>query len=74
MKKSTKSPMKKPVVKKAQMGTTTTGKVDPKKYLEESRKRVSTTTDSLRKNELKKGIVTYDDYLKSKIKTGTKKK
>jgi hypothetical protein len=36
--------------------------------LEESRKRVKAVIDSARKEELKKGIKTYDDYLKSKIK------
>lgn len=51
-------------VKKAQTGT----KLDVGKYLEESRKRVKAVTDSARKQEIKKGINTYDDYLKSKVK------
>lgn len=51
-------------MKKAQVGK----KIDPKVYLEESRKRVKTVVDSARKQEVKKGIKTYDDYLKSKIK------
>lgn len=51
-------------IKKAQFGK----KIDPKVYLEESRKRVKAVVDSARKQEIKKGINTYDDYLKSKIK------
>ena len=43
-------------------------KVDPKKYLEESKKRVNKIVTPLRKAEIKKGIITYDDYLNSKIK------
>jgi hypothetical protein len=55
-------------IKKAQLGK----KIDASKYLEESRKRVKTVTDSLRKQELNKGIKTYDDYLKSKVKEKAK--
>lgn len=51
-------------IMKAQTGK----KVNPKAYLEESRKRVKAVVDSARKQEIKKGINTYDDYLKSKIK------
>jgi hypothetical protein len=57
-------------IKKAQTGK----RVDPKKYLEESRKRVETVTDSARKAETRKGINTYDDYLKSKVKEKSKAK
>ena len=57
---------------KAQKGITT-GKVDPKKYLEESKKRVKTTVDSLRKKEIEKGIKTYDDYLKQQVLKKNKK-
>ena len=57
-------------IKKAQTGK----RVDPKKYLEESRKRVETVTDSARKAETRKGINTYDDYLKSKVKEKSKKR
>lgn len=56
-------------VKKDRVGTTTSATtIDPNKYLKESRKRIEAVTDSARKEELKKGIKTYDDYLKSKIK------
>lgn len=51
-------------IKKAQDGE----KINPKVYLEGSRKRVKAVVDSARKQEVKKGIKTYDDYLKSKIK------
>ncbi len=51
-------------IKKAQGGD----KVNPLTYLESSRKRAKAVTDSSRAQELKKGILTYDDYLKSKIK------
>lgn len=56
-------------VKKYQNGGTT----DVKKYLQDSRKRVQAVTDSARKAEMKKGIYTYDDYLKKQI-TAKKKK
>ena len=56
-------------VKKYQAGGTT----DVKKYLQDSRKRVQAVTDSARKAEMKKGIYTYDDYLKKQI-TAKKKK
>jgi hypothetical protein len=49
-------------------------KVDPKKYLEESKKRVNEIVTPLRKAEIKKGIITYDDYLNSKIKNKSKAK
>jgi hypothetical protein len=62
-------------VKKARVGTTTSATtIDPNKYLKESRKRIEAVTDSARKEELKKGIKTYDDYLKSKIKKTPKAK
>lgn len=57
-------------IKKAQDGK----RIDSKKYLEESRKRVKAVTDSARKEEMKKGINTYDDYLKSKVKEKPKAK
>lgn len=60
----------KKTVKKAQDGK----QLDPKKYLEESRKKVKAVTDSARKAEKSKGINTYDDYLKSKIKEKPKAK
>lgn len=56
-------------VKKYQTG----GSIDAKKYLEDSRKRVKAVTDSARKAEIKKGIYTYDDYLKKQIATKKKK-
>jgi hypothetical protein len=62
-------------VKKDRVGTTTSATtIDPNKYLKESRKRIEAVTDSARKEELKKGIKTYDDYLKSKIKKTPKAK
>ena len=48
--------------------------IDPKAYLESSRKRVKAITDSARSKQLKKGINTYDDYLNSKIKEKPVKK
>ena len=51
-------------ISKAQVGK----KIDPKLYLQGSRKRVKAVVDSARKQEVKKGINTYGDYLKSKIK------
>jgi len=62
----------KKVLPKAQDGITT-GKINPKKYLEESRKRVKTTVNPLRKKEIEKGIKTYDDYLKQQILKKNKK-
>jgi hypothetical protein len=47
-------------------------KVDAKKYLEDSKKRVNKIVTPLRKAEIKKGIITYDDYLNSKIKNKAK--
>ena len=67
-----KKTMVKKSLPKAQTGGTTK-KVDPKKYLEESRKRVKTTVDSLRKKEIEKGIKTYDDYLKQQVLKKNKK-
>ena len=67
-----KKTMVKKSLPKAQNGSTTK-KVDPKKYLEESRKRVKTTVDSLRKKEIEKGIKTYDDYLKQQVLKKNKK-
>jgi hypothetical protein len=67
-----KKTMVKKSLPKAQIGGTTK-KVDPKKYLEESRKRVKTTVDSLRKKEIEKGIKTYDDYLKQQVLKKNKK-
>jgi hypothetical protein len=62
-------------IKKARVGTTTSATtIDPNKYLEESRKRVKAVTDSVKKEEVRKGINTYDDYLKSKIKKTPKAK
>ena len=49
-------------------------KVDSKKYLEDSKKRVNKIVTPLRKAEIKKGIITYDDYLNSQIKNKTKTK
>lgn len=57
-------------IKKAQSGE----KVDAKKYLEESKKRVKKIVTPLRKAEIKKGIITYDDYLNSQIKNKNKMK
>ena len=58
------------VIKKAQDGA----KVDAKKYLEESKKRVKKIVTPLRKAEIKKGINTYEDYLNSKVKDKKKMK
>ena len=55
-------------LKKAQDGK----KINPSKYLEESRKRVKAVTDSARNEELRKGFDSYTDYLKSKTKPKAK--
>ena len=60
--------MKKQLTKKQAGGT-----IDVKKYLQDSRKRVQAVTDSARKAEMKKGIYTYDDYLKKQIAAKKKK-
>ena len=64
-------------IKKAQDGK----RIDPKtylessrKYLESSRKRVKAIEDSAKREQSKKGIYTYEDYLKSKIKEKPVKK
>lgn len=57
-------------VKKAQSGDT----LNVKKYLEDSKNRVNKIVTPLRKAEVKKGINTYDDYLKSKVKEKPKAK
>ena len=51
-----------------------TGKKLDSKYFEESRKKVKAVTDSAKLQEIKKGINTYDDYLKSKVKAKPKAK
>ena len=57
-------------IKKAQTGDT----INVKKYLEDSKNRVNKIVTPLRKAEVKKGINTYDDYLKSKVKEKPKAK
>ena len=57
-------------IKKAQTGDT----LNVKKYLEDSKNRVNKIVTPLRKAEVKKGINTYDDYLKSKVKEKPKAK
>lgn len=57
----------KKTIKKAQKG------MNVDSLLSASQKRVKAVTDSARKEEVKKGINTYDDYLKSKIKNKAKK-
>jgi hypothetical protein len=63
--------MAKKILAKAQTGKTVT---DPKKYLEESRKKTKAVTDSARTSELNQGIKTYSDYLNKQIAKGKKKK
>jgi hypothetical protein len=46
---------------------------DTKKYLDDSKKKVKNIVEPLRKKEIQKGIITYDDYLKQQILKKNKK-